>query len=101
MNQKQPKYVPTQHEVTKDTSSQQFVGKYIVFNITGTWMVKIDNLIYLPGDIVHRELQGEVGELLYQPVISFKEDMTTDPAVQANKRLIPGQRILVEFLKLQ
>jgi hypothetical protein len=101
MNQKQPQYEPVEHEVFQDMTNHVFIGKYIAFFVDGTWSVNIGRRTYLPGDYVHRELQGEVGDISYTPHIKFLNDMTDDPAVKANLRLKPGKRILVEFLQLK
>ena len=96
-----PRYKPVRFDIFKDQSDAVYVGKYIAFVIVGTWSVEIDGLLYLPGDSLRRDLQGEVGEIELQPQVKFMEDLATDPSVSSNKRLKTGKHLYFECLKIQ
>ena len=94
-----PRYKPVRFDIFKDQSDAVYVGKYIAFVIVGTWSVEIDGLVYLPGDSLRRDLQGEPYEIELQPQIKFIEDLIADPSVFSNKRLKQGKHLYFECLQ--
>ena len=93
-------YTPVPHEIMGDSTGQEFTGKFVTFIVTGTWLVKIGNLTFMPGDVFPYDLQGADGQILLKPEIRFLEDLSEDPSVLNNKRLKKGKFIEVITLKM-
>ena len=93
------KYTPVPHEIMENTTGLTFTGKFITFIITGTWLVQIGNVSFMPGDVYPWDLQGADGEISFAPDIKFIEDVGNDPSVLSNKRLKAGKFIEVITLK--
>ena len=94
------RYTPVNHEIMADTTGQSFTGKFVTFIITGTWLVGIGNLKFMPGDVYPYDLQGADGEITVKPDIKFIEDVSQDPSVLGNRRLKAGKFIEVITLKM-
>ena len=84
----------------KNQTGVEFIGKFVTFIVTGTWLVSIGNLKFMPGDVFPFDLQGADGEIVLYPDIKFLEDLSSDPSVSDNKRLKPGKFIEVIVLKM-
>lgn len=92
-------YTPTFHEVMENTTGQTFTGKIITFIVTGTWLVQIGNIKFMPGDNYPLDFQGVDGEISFAPDIKFVEDVSNHPSVLGNKRLKTGKFIEVITIK--
>jgi hypothetical protein len=93
-------YTPDYKEINANSTGETFIGKVITFVITGTWLVKINDMLFMPGDILPFDLQGAEGDIKMTPEISFVQDLSADPSVVNNKRLKQGKFIKVIVLKL-
>ena len=93
-------YTPDYKEISANSTGERFVGKVITFVITGTWLVKFNDMLLMPGDVLPFDLQGAEGDILIKPEIDFIQDLSADPSVLGNKRLKPGKFIKVIILKL-
>jgi hypothetical protein len=93
-------YTPDFSEIMENTTTQTYVGKVITFVVTGTWLVSINNVLLMPSDVFPFDLQGADGDIKLTPEISFKQDVSQDPAVLGNRRLKAGKFIKVIVLKL-
>jgi hypothetical protein len=93
-------YTPDYKEINGNSTGETFVGKVITFVITGTWLVKFNDMLLMPGDILPFDLQGAEGDIKITPEVSFVQDVSADPSVSSNKRLKVGKFIKVIVLKL-
>jgi hypothetical protein len=93
-------YSPDYKEINANSTGETFIGKVITFVVTGTWLVSINDLRLMPGDVLPFDLQGAEGDITMTPEINFIESVSLDPSVSSNKRLKPGKFIKVIVLKL-
>jgi hypothetical protein len=93
-------YSPTYKEINANSTGETFIGKIVTFVITGTWLVKFNDMLLMPGDVLPFDLQGAEGDIKIMPEISFVEDVSQHPSVLGNKRLKAGKFIKVMILKL-
>ena len=93
-------FKPVSYDIWANQTNVEYCGKYIAFFVVGTWSVVIDNMTFLPGDFLRRDLQGEGGQIRITPEIKFKEDLSQDPSVVDNKRLKQGKHLRYECLEM-
>jgi hypothetical protein len=93
-------YTPFHDEIKENQTGTAYVGKFITFVVTGTWLVSIGNLKFMPGDVYPYDLQGADGQISFTPEINFLEDVSNDPSVLSNRRVKQGKFIEVIVLKM-
>jgi hypothetical protein len=98
-------YKPIQYEITDITDLQNitYLGQAVTIFITGTWLVEVNGLTYMPGDqeirLAPPNVQGT--EYSFKPQIKFLKDMKDHPSVKNNPRIRKqGKFILIEILEL-
>jgi hypothetical protein len=99
-------YKPNQYEISDitDLINISYLGQAITIFITGTWLVQVNGLIYMPGDQEIRQAPTNVLDAQYRfkPQIKFLQDMKDHPSVKNNPRIRKqGKFILIEILELE
>ena len=90
-------YRPAHYEVS-ETQERTISGKYITFEVNGTWSVEIEGLVRLPGDQKIEAAEG-TDEIECTYTFRFIEDLSEDKNVKGNKRLKKGKFVNVRVAK--
>jgi hypothetical protein len=98
-------YKPVKYEITdiSDLANMVYTGQAVTIFITGTWLVEIDGLNYMPCDQEYRQAPANIenAEYRFKPQIKFLQDMADHPSVKNNPRIRKhGKFILIEILEL-
>ena len=99
-------YKPIEYEITdiSDLQNISYLGQAMTIFITGTWLVRIDGLHYMPSDQEIRSAPANVPDAQYRfkPQIQFVQDMKDHPSVKNNPRIRKqGKFILIQIMELE